>query len=204
MQSRAQPSRDRGTELQHLTPHRLIGEVEPAFGQHLLDIAVAQGEADIQPDRVLDDLGWEAMATVAERGHPATFRLPTTADRLARRGRQPSFAFRHRAERSTAPDPHLDPFDQGSEERTPARRRQLGPLPPDLRSARDPAAAELTDLEAMPRSPGRCCRDREAIGALCWRQVARSLRLECAVRRNSRPRRARGFLSTASPDTRLR
>jgi len=67
-----QPSRDRGTELQHPTPHRLIGDVEPAFGQQLLDIALAQGEADIQPDRVLDDLGWEAMATVAKRGMPTS------------------------------------------------------------------------------------------------------------------------------------
>jgi ABC-type uncharacterized transport system substrate-binding protein len=33
---------------------------------------------------------------------PATFQSPTTADRSARRGRQLSFAFRHRAARSTA------------------------------------------------------------------------------------------------------
>src|SRR5262245_39785368 len=32
-----------------------------------LDIAVAQGKAEIEPDRVLDDLGREAMAAVAER-----------------------------------------------------------------------------------------------------------------------------------------
>jgi hypothetical protein len=41
-----------------------------AFGQQLLDIAVAQGEANIEPDRVLDDLGREAMTAVAERSHP--------------------------------------------------------------------------------------------------------------------------------------
>ena len=34
-----------------------------------LDIAVAQGEAEIKPDRVLDDLGRGAMAAVAERSH---------------------------------------------------------------------------------------------------------------------------------------
>jgi len=34
-------------------------------------------------------------------------------------------------------DAHLDPFDQGSEDRTPSRGRQLGPLPPDLRGGRD-------------------------------------------------------------------
>jgi hypothetical protein len=40
-----------------------------ALGQQLLDIAVAQGEAKIQPNRVLDDLGGEAMTAVAERSH---------------------------------------------------------------------------------------------------------------------------------------
>lgn len=34
-------------------------------------------------------------------------------------------------------DAHFDPFDQGGEDRTPSCRPQLGPLPPDLRSARD-------------------------------------------------------------------
>jgi hypothetical protein len=51
-------------------------DVEPSFGQEFLNIAVAQGEAEIQPDGVLDDLGREAMAAIAERGH-ADF-LPDT------------------------------------------------------------------------------------------------------------------------------
>jgi hypothetical protein len=34
-----------------------------------LDIAVAQGEAEIKPDRMLNDLGREAMAVVTERSH---------------------------------------------------------------------------------------------------------------------------------------
>ena len=53
----AQPSRDRGTELQHPSPHRFVGDVEPSFGQQFLDIAIAQSEAEIEPDRVLDDSG---------------------------------------------------------------------------------------------------------------------------------------------------
>src|SRR6516225_9719654 len=65
----AQPSRDRGAELQHPSAHRFVGDIEPAFGQQFLDIAVAQGESEIEPDRVLDDLGREAMAAVAERSH---------------------------------------------------------------------------------------------------------------------------------------
>src|SRR5437899_2338962 len=42
---------------------------EPALGQQFLDIAVAQGEPEIEPDRVLDDLGREPMAAIAEQGH---------------------------------------------------------------------------------------------------------------------------------------
>src|ERR1700724_3173127 len=41
----------------------------PRSASRFLDIAVAQREAEIEPDRVLDDLGWEAMTAVAERSH---------------------------------------------------------------------------------------------------------------------------------------
>jgi hypothetical protein len=46
-----QPSRDPRTELQHPSPHRFVGDVEPSFGQELLDIAIAQSEPEIEPDR---------------------------------------------------------------------------------------------------------------------------------------------------------
>jgi hypothetical protein len=62
----AQSSRDRGAELQHPAPHRFVGDFEPAFSQQFLDMAIAQAEAKIQPNRVLDDLGREPMAAVAE------------------------------------------------------------------------------------------------------------------------------------------
>jgi hypothetical protein len=65
----AQPSRDAGAELQHPSPHRFVGDVEPSFGQQFLDIAVAQGEAEVEPDRLLDDLGRKVMTAVAERSH---------------------------------------------------------------------------------------------------------------------------------------
>jgi hypothetical protein len=75
----AQPSRDRGTEFQHPTSHRFVGDVESALGQQFLDIAVAQGEPEIEPDRVLDDLGREPMAVIAEQGHADI--LPYSAHR---------------------------------------------------------------------------------------------------------------------------
>src|SRR6516162_525861 len=71
----AQPSRNRRAELQHPTPHRFIGDVEPALGEQFLHVAVAQREAQIEPDRVLDDLGRKTMAAIAERSHAATLTL---------------------------------------------------------------------------------------------------------------------------------
>ena len=39
----AQPSRDRGTELQHPAPHRFVGDVKPSFGQQFLDVLGSSG-----------------------------------------------------------------------------------------------------------------------------------------------------------------
>jgi hypothetical protein len=64
-----QPLCDRGTELPDPAPWGFLVDVEPALGQQLLDVAIAQGEAEIEPDRVLNDLRGEAMAAVAERSH---------------------------------------------------------------------------------------------------------------------------------------
>src|SRR5215218_8390372 len=64
-----QPSREERPEFQHPAPDRFVGQVGPTFGKELLDIAVAECEAQIDPDRVLDDLGREAMAAVGEGGH---------------------------------------------------------------------------------------------------------------------------------------
>jgi hypothetical protein len=70
-----QLSRNRRAELQHPTPHRFIGDVEPALGEQFLHVAVAQREAEMESDRVLDDLGRKTMAAIAERSHAATLTL---------------------------------------------------------------------------------------------------------------------------------
>jgi hypothetical protein len=57
----AQSSRNRGTEFEHPAPDRFVGQVEPAFGKQFLDVAVAQGEAEIEPNCVLDDARREAV-----------------------------------------------------------------------------------------------------------------------------------------------
>src|SRR6516165_7579674 len=69
---RGRPSRNRRAELQHPTPHRFIGDVELALGEQFLHVAVAQRKAEIEPDRVLDDLGRKTMAAIAERSHAVT------------------------------------------------------------------------------------------------------------------------------------
>lgn len=48
-----QAPRKHRAEFEHPTPDRLIGEVKPALGKQVLHIAIAQGEPEIQPDRVV-------------------------------------------------------------------------------------------------------------------------------------------------------
>lgn len=59
--------REQRAELGDPATDRLIGNVQPAFGQQILDVAVTQREPQIQPNRVLDDRGREAMAGVGNR-----------------------------------------------------------------------------------------------------------------------------------------
>ena len=50
-------------ELQHPSPDRLVGEVPPALGEQILDIAEAQRAAKVQPHRVSDDVRRELVAS---------------------------------------------------------------------------------------------------------------------------------------------
>jgi len=52
-------------ELAAPQPDGLVSDLDPTFGEQLLDIAVAEGEAVVQPDGVSDDLGWETVASDA-------------------------------------------------------------------------------------------------------------------------------------------
>jgi hypothetical protein len=42
-----QPARDHRAKFEHPTPHCFIGDVEPTLRQKFLDVAIAQGEAEI-------------------------------------------------------------------------------------------------------------------------------------------------------------
>ena len=48
-------------ELQHPTPDRFIGDIQPALGEQILDVAEAEGEAKVQPYRMPDDVRRELV-----------------------------------------------------------------------------------------------------------------------------------------------
>ena len=62
--SAPQPPRVVGSEGLAPLPDRLVGDGDPAFGEKILDISKAEPKAVVQPDRVTDDLGGEAVAVV--------------------------------------------------------------------------------------------------------------------------------------------
>ena len=47
--------RDHRSELLHPAPNGFVGDVEPALGEEILDVSVAEREAQVEPDRMLDD-----------------------------------------------------------------------------------------------------------------------------------------------------
>ena len=49
-------------ELQHPSPDRLVGDVQAALGEQILEIAEAQGDPKVQPHRVSDDVRRELVA----------------------------------------------------------------------------------------------------------------------------------------------
>ena len=56
--------REGRAELHPPPAHRLVGDVDPALEQHLLDHSQAEREAGVEPHDVGDDLAREAMAAV--------------------------------------------------------------------------------------------------------------------------------------------
>jgi hypothetical protein len=72
----AQPSGDHRPELQHPTAHRFVEEVEPTLGERILHVAVAQGEAKVEPNGVLDNRRQKAVAAIREQGHGERLSYP--------------------------------------------------------------------------------------------------------------------------------
>jgi hypothetical protein len=72
--SSSQLARNDLAELQSPAADRLVGHIDATLGEHMLDVVVAQSEAEIEPDRVLNDLRGKAMAIVTDFSHRS--RLP--------------------------------------------------------------------------------------------------------------------------------
>jgi hypothetical protein len=58
-------------ELQHPSSDRFIGDVQPALGQQIFDIAKAEGKAKIQPLGVPDDVRRELVASERDLHRPS-------------------------------------------------------------------------------------------------------------------------------------
>src|ERR1700730_8593781 len=60
---------DPGPEFQSPAPDRFIGNIQAALGEELLDVAVAECEPEIKPNRVLDHRRREAVPAIGELIH---------------------------------------------------------------------------------------------------------------------------------------
>jgi hypothetical protein len=61
---RPQPACNCWSEGEHPSPDSLVGYCDSTLGQELLNIAVARGEAQVEPDRALNNVAREAVAKV--------------------------------------------------------------------------------------------------------------------------------------------
>jgi hypothetical protein len=52
-----QPAPDQRAQLQHPAPHPFIGDVDPTLGEQIFDLAIAQGDPEIQRICVLNYSG---------------------------------------------------------------------------------------------------------------------------------------------------
>jgi hypothetical protein len=66
-------------EMVYPAPNELVGDYNAALCQQVFDVAQAQGEPEVEPDRLLDDLGWETVAAVAT-GRPQEPQPPGRRD----------------------------------------------------------------------------------------------------------------------------
>jgi len=64
-----QAARNLGAELDRPAADRLVADLDPALGQHLLNVAKAERELEIQLHRMQDDVGRKPMALERNRLH---------------------------------------------------------------------------------------------------------------------------------------
>jgi hypothetical protein len=67
----AQMGGDGRSELQEPAAQGSRRTVQAPLGEHLLNIAVTQREPDVEPDRMADDIGWDAVTLTRRAGASA-------------------------------------------------------------------------------------------------------------------------------------
>jgi hypothetical protein len=67
-------SGEQGSELQNPAPHGLVGDIQSALGEQILYVAIAQGEAKVEPHRMLDDNRRKAVASIRDCCHATILR----------------------------------------------------------------------------------------------------------------------------------
>src|SRR5580704_13273775 len=85
----------------HPASHGLIGHQDPTLSQQILNIPEAQGEPDIKPDRLLDNLGREAVAAITDLGHHRWLRLKSLNGKPAHDVTRPLPVLRSRCDHRT-------------------------------------------------------------------------------------------------------
>jgi hypothetical protein len=58
----------------HPAPNGFVGDRDAAFRQQIFDVAEAQGEPEIEPDRLMNDLWREPVSAVADLLDPLGYR----------------------------------------------------------------------------------------------------------------------------------
>ena len=71
----AQVASELQLELQDPAPKRLVRNIQAAFCEEFLSVAVDEREAQIEPDGVADDVGREPVAALEDRRHIQPDRL---------------------------------------------------------------------------------------------------------------------------------
>jgi hypothetical protein len=65
---------DHRSQMVHPAPNGLIGQPDPAFRQQIFDVTEAQGEPEIEADRLMNDLRRKPVAAVANSLHGLGYR----------------------------------------------------------------------------------------------------------------------------------
>jgi hypothetical protein len=66
-------SGEQGSELQYPPPYGLVGNIQAALGEQILDITEAEREPEIEPNGVPNDRRRELMARKGNRRHSPSY-----------------------------------------------------------------------------------------------------------------------------------